>query len=140
MTTDWVTRGSIPTKVTVFFKRSNHLYVPTSLLLGAYQGPLPCGESGWGLNLSHSPPYSAEAKKECSYASADVTTCAGTTLPFALLLYCTDGLCPPGNIPGGKGDRCVGLTTLPPSCDECHESWEAQPHGTLTVCLGIVYL
>ena len=25
------------------------------------------------------------------------------------------------NIPGGKGGRCVRLTTLPPSCAECHE-------------------
>jgi hypothetical protein len=24
------------------------------------------------------------------------------------------------NIPGGKGGRCVGLTTSPPSCAECH--------------------
>jgi hypothetical protein len=23
------------------------------------------------------------------------------------------------NIPGGKGGRCVGLTTLPPSCADC---------------------
>ena len=28
------------------------------------------------------------------------------------------------DIPGGKGDRCVGVTTLPPSCAECHEIWE----------------
>ena len=28
------------------------------------------------------------------------------------------------NIPGGKGGQCVGVTTLPPSCDECLEVWE----------------
>jgi hypothetical protein len=28
----------------------------------------------------------------------------------------------------GKGDRCAGLTTLPPSCAEI---WEPQPPGTL---------
>ena len=28
------------------------------------------------------------------------------------------------DIPGGKGGRCVGVTTLPPSCAECHEIWE----------------
>jgi hypothetical protein len=32
---------------------------------------------------------------------------------------------------GGKGGRCVGLTTLPPSCAECLEIWEPQPLGTL---------
>jgi hypothetical protein len=26
----------------------------------------------------------------------------------------------PGTFPGGKGGRCVGLTTSPPSCAECH--------------------
>ena len=27
-------------------------------------------------------------------------------------------------IPGGKGGRCVGVTTLRPSCVECLEIWE----------------
>jgi len=26
--------------------------------------------------------------------------------------------------PGGKGGRCVWLTTLPPSCADCLEIWE----------------
>ena len=38
---------------------------------------------------------------------------------------------------GGKGGRCVGLTTLLPSCAECHEIWEPQPPGTLRACLEI---
>ena len=38
---------------------------------------------------------------------------------------------------GGKGGRCVGLTTLSPSCFDCLESWESQPPGTLTACTGI---
>jgi len=25
------------------------------------------------------------------------------------------------NFPGGKGVRCVGLTTIPPSCGDCLE-------------------
>ena len=33
----------------------------------------------------------------------------------------------------GKG-RCVGLTTLPPSCADCLEIWESQPPGTLRPC------
>jgi hypothetical protein len=39
----------------------------------------------------------------------------------------------------GKDGRCVGLTTLPPSCADCLEIWEPQPPGTLRV-LGLLYL
>jgi hypothetical protein len=35
---------------------------------------------------------------------------------------------------GGKGGRCVWLTTLPISCTDCLEIWEPQPPGTLRVC------
>jgi hypothetical protein len=38
---------------------------------------------------------------------------------------------------GGKGGRCVGLTTLPYSCAECLEIWEPQPPGTLRACPGL---
>ena len=38
---------------------------------------------------------------------------------------------------GGKGGRCVGLTTLPASCADCHEIWEHQPPGTLRTCPGL---
>ena len=34
----------------------------------------------------------------------------------------------------GKGDRSVGLTTLPSSCADCLEIWEPQLPGTLTAC------
>jgi hypothetical protein len=37
----------------------------------------------------------------------------------------------------GKGGRCVGLTTLPPSCADCHEIWGPQPAGTLRACPGL---
>jgi hypothetical protein len=33
-----------------------------------------------------------------------------------------------------KGDRCVGLTTVPPSCAGCFEIWEPKPSGTLRAC------
>ena len=36
-----------------------------------------------------------------------------------------------------KGGRCVGLTTLLPSCADCLEIWEPQPPGTLRVCPGL---
>src|SRR5215475_10065943 len=39
--------------------------------------------------------------------------------------------------PGSKGGRCIGLTTLPPSCADCLEIWEPQPSGTLRACNGI---
>jgi hypothetical protein len=38
------------------------------------------------------------------------------------------------NIPGGKGGRCVGLTTLPPLCADCLKIWEPQTTGTLRAC------
>jgi hypothetical protein len=41
------------------------------------------------------------------------------------------------NTLGGKGDRCVRLTTSPPSRTECHEIWESKPPGTLWVTPGL---
>jgi hypothetical protein len=38
---------------------------------------------------------------------------------------------------GGKGCRCLGLTTLSPSCADCLEIWEPQPPGTLRACPGL---
>ena len=35
---------------------------------------------------------------------------------------------------GGKGGRCVGLTTSPPSCANYLEIWESQPLGTQRSC------
>jgi hypothetical protein len=40
----------------------------------------------------------------------------------------------PGIFPGGKGGRCVRLTTLPHSCAYCLKIWEPQPPGTLRAC------
>jgi hypothetical protein len=37
----------------------------------------------------------------------------------------------------GKDGRCVGLTTLPPSCVDCLEVWEPQPPGNLRACSGL---
>jgi hypothetical protein len=38
------------------------------------------------------------------------------------------------NISWGKGGRCEGLTTLPPSCADYVKIWEPQPPGTLMAC------
>jgi len=38
---------------------------------------------------------------------------------------------------GDKGGRCVGLTTLPPSCADCLEIWKPQPPGNLRACQGL---
>jgi hypothetical protein len=43
----------------------------------------------------------------------------------------------PGIFPGGKGGRCVGLTTLPPSCTDCLEIRKSQPPGALRDCPGL---
>jgi hypothetical protein len=40
---------------------------------------------------------------------------------------------------GGKGGRCVGLTTLPPSCADCQEIWEPQPLGPVQACNRIAF-
>jgi hypothetical protein len=42
------------------------------------------------------------------------------------------------NIPGGKGGRCMRLTTSPPSRAECHEIWEPKPPGTLWAAPGLL--
>jgi hypothetical protein len=36
---------------------------------------------------------------------------------------------------GGKGGRCLGLTTLPPSCAKCLEIWETS--GPVQTCTEI---
>jgi len=41
------------------------------------------------------------------------------------------------NIFWGKGGRCVGMTTLPPSRADCLEIWEPQSPGTLRACPGL---
>jgi hypothetical protein len=38
---------------------------------------------------------------------------------------------------GGKIGRCVGLTNLPRSCDDCLEIWEPQTPGTPWACPGL---
>ena len=40
---------------------------------------------------------------------------------------------------GGKGGRCVGLITLPPSCADCHKIWEPQPPGSILVFVRGVF-
>jgi hypothetical protein len=37
----------------------------------------------------------------------------------------------------GKGGRCLGLTTLPPSCADCLEIWEPQLPGILRATQGL---
>jgi hypothetical protein len=43
---------------------------------------------------------------------------------------------------GGKGGRCVGLTTLPPLCADCLEIWGSlnllETSGPVQTCNGIV--
>ena len=38
----------------------------------------------------------------------------------------------------GKGGRCPGLTTLPPSYADCLEIWEPQPTGALRAVMGVI--
>jgi len=41
---------------------------------------------------------------------------------------------------GGKGGPCERLTSLSPSCADCHEMWEPQTLGTLRAYTGTVLL
>jgi len=38
---------------------------------------------------------------------------------------------------GGKGDRCLGLATLPSSFGDCPEIWQTQLTGIFRACTGI---
>jgi len=38
---------------------------------------------------------------------------------------------------GGKGSRCLGLTTLRASCADCIKIWEPQPPGTIWATPGL---
>ena len=42
------------------------------------------------------------------------------------------------NIPGGKGGRCVRLSTSSPLRAECHEIWEPKLPGTLWATPGLL--
>jgi hypothetical protein len=42
-----------------------------------------------------------------------------------------------GILPGGKGGRCLGLTTLPLACAASLKIWEPLPPGTLRACQGL---
>jgi hypothetical protein len=42
------------------------------------------------------------------------------------------------DISGGKGGRCVRMTTSPPSRPECHDIWERKPPGTLWATPGLL--
>ena len=47
------------------------------------------------------------------------------------------------DIPGGKGGRCVEVTTLPPSCAECLLIWSLNildPSGPRGPVMGILYV
>jgi len=62
-----------------------------------------------------------------------------TLWPWGRLSFQQKGV--PGAFPGGKGDRCIRLTTLPPSCDVVVKSGNLnflEPSGPLQACNGTV--
>jgi hypothetical protein len=60
---------------------------------------------------------------------------------LTMVLGSTQPLTEMSNLPrmfsGGKGGRCIGLTTLPPSCADCLKIWDPQPPGTLRACQSL---
>jgi hypothetical protein len=59
------------------------------------------------------------------------------TLVLGLTHSVTEMSTVPGIFPGGRGDQCIGLTTLPPSYAECLEIWEPQTPETLRAYAGL---
>jgi hypothetical protein len=53
------------------------------------------------------------------------------------LRHCATSRKVTGSIPNGVTGRCVWLTTLPPSCADCHETWKLQTPGTLRASPGL---
>ena len=73
-----------------------------------------------------------------------LTSCATQTVCLVVCITMAQGSTQPvteintKNISwGGKGGRCVGLTTLLPSCADCLEIWEPQPPATLRASRGL---
>ena len=115
----------------IFFKWSSGSLHPTSTYMLVW-----CGAVGWCIAL--------HAEVEGSIAVGVVgtfyllnhsgrTMALGSTHPLTQMSI--------RNISCGgrgvKGGRCVGLTTLPPSCADCLENWDPQTPGTLNASRGI---
>jgi hypothetical protein len=83
------------------------------------------GAVGWGTALQ-------AGRSRVRFPMLSLDFFIDIILPAALLQKWV-----PGMFPGGKGDRCVGLTTLQSSCAECLEIWEPQPRGTFRGCPGL---
>jgi len=66
----------------------------------------------------------------------DINNPSGRTMTLRLTQPLTE-MCTRSISWGGKSDRCVVLTNLPPPCADCLEIWEPQPPGTLRACRGL---
>jgi hypothetical protein len=64
--------------------------------------------------------------------------------PFGMLTKLKIFMLPSIQFLGGKGGRCVGLTTLPPSCADCLKNLGAStswiPKGLSRPVMGMLYL
>jgi len=110
----------------------------------------------FGCNVYMFPSVTGQVQKllaQCQYFNALQAGRSRVRFPMASLEFFIDMILPaapypwdrfilekkwvPGIFRGGKCGRCVGLTTLPPSCADCLEICEPHPPGTLRACPGL---
>jgi len=136
--------GSIPDSVTGIFHSRN----PSgrTMALGSTQ-PLTemstrnisWGKGGRCVGLTTLTPSCADCLAVCEPQTRPVQACNGITVPYFylsvyIILQKTE--MSTRNISWGKGGRCVGLTTLTPSCADCLAVCEPQTRP-VQACNGI---
>ena len=73
----------------------------------------------------------------CSWLRKVAGSIPDDVIRFFIVLILSAALWSWDRLLGGKGGRCLGLTTLAHSFTDCLESWKLHPHGNLEVCPGL---
>ena len=144
----WVAILTTPCQPTIFtnMRTQNFIYITSSHILNLHYNPEPvnlyCTDQKWGLWWRSWLMHCATSQKVVGSIPDGVIGIFHLTRSF--WPHHGPGVDSASNrneyqeyFLGGKGGRCVGLTTLPPSCADCLEIWEPQPPGTLRGCGGL---